>query len=137
MSYTTATSTGIRNIHSRATAGPWSKATTMFDTLSTQDDKLWPADRWPPLELDRGLQVGSRGGHGPVRYHVEAIDPGRSVTFRFDQGSPIVGTHSLSIDPLADGRVSWTHVLEVTRPSPAVTVAILPLHDALLEDLLD
>jgi len=136
-SYTTRTADGLRNVHTRVTAGPMSAATQLFESLGSPDDRLWPGDRWPAMELDRGMELGSCGGHGSIRYYVDAVEPGRSVTFRFDPDQGIVGTHSLTIEGLDDGRVRWTHVLEVVKPGRFLTAVLVPLHDTVLEDLLD
>lgn len=135
MTYTTRTTTGLRNVHTRETPGPLSAAADLLDGIGSPGDQVWPADRWPAMELDRGLQVDSSGGHGPIRYHVESVVPGRSVVFRFDE--PLVGTHSLSIEPVNGERVRWTHVVDVEKPSAAQKAMIIPMHDACLEDLLD
>lgn len=134
--WTTRTATGIRNVHSRSTVGPISMAKGLLATLGSSDDAVWPADRWDPIRLDRGLRPGSRGGHGPIRYTVQAADD-RSVWFGFDEQAGIRGGHGLAITPAEDGRVVWTHTLEIERPPRLVTHLIVALHDALLEDLLD
>ena len=41
-------------------------------------------DRWSPIELDKGLQVGSKGGHGLIKYFVTEYRPEKSITFQFD-----------------------------------------------------
>jgi hypothetical protein len=90
------------------------------------------------MRLDRGLEPGSRGGHGPIRYHVVDYVPGRRVEFEFDRWYR--GFHRFEIEPQPDGGVVMRHVLEGT-PTGVMRViwplAFRWLHDALVEDALD
>lgn len=136
MGYSTRTDRGIRNVHSRTTRGGTSRAWDLLATLGGSEDLVWPSDRWPPMILDRGLRVGSRGGHGPIRYEVERVEEGRLVHFRLCTPSPVAGSHTVRID--GDGRsVRWTHTLDLVDPDAAARLVVLPLHDALIEDLFD
>lgn len=122
----------IRNVHARDYAtspGP------LLDAMLDPARSIWPSPPWPALKLDRGLTVGSRGGHGPIRYAVEAYEPGRRVRFRFDPKLGLEGWHELAVDG-----TRLTHVLELRARGFALLkwlLVIRPLHDALLEDLLD
>lgn len=136
MTYSTRTPDGVRNVHHRDTPGTQRSAAAALATLGTEHDQLWPSHRWPPLLLDDGLRPGSRGGHGPIRYHVGAVDEGRSVRFDFDMPD-LAGWHELSVHEVSTGTLRWTHTLVVHAPSAVVRHAVIPLHDALLEDLLD
>ncbi len=125
----------IRNVHERRLDSSAEAVGKLLDGLGGEHDQLWPADRWPPLCLDSGLHVGSRGGHGFVRYSVEAYVPATSVTLRFAPGLGLVGTHRLE----RDGS-TLRHVLE-GQATGAMQVmwplVVRWLHDALIEDLLD
>lgn len=91
---------------------------------------VWPVDGWPPMLLDGGLAVGSRGGHGGVRYRVTEVVDDR---FRFVfTDRPFDGFHEFR----RDGDV-LVHVLELRRPSLLVRRGVVPLHDAVLEELFD
>lgn len=127
----------IVNEHSRVTHGPLGRAEDLFADLGGANDAIWPSDRWAPMVLDNGHQVGSRGGHGEVRYEVTSSVPRRSVTFTFPPGFELEGSHTLWIEPAPDGRVRWQHTLRLRGPLSAMQRAIVLLHDALLEDLLD
>lgn len=36
-----------------------------------------------------------------------------------------------------NGKIRWTHVLEIARPDAVTRLAVVPLHDEVLEQLLD
>lgn len=127
----------VRNVHRRHLADAATGA-ALLAGLATHDDRLWPRDRWPAMRLERGLTVGSRGGHGPVRYHVVASEPGKFVRFRFEAPRGFDGTHGFELTP--DGSATLVHVLEARLTGPArITWPLVfrPLHDALIEDALD
>jgi uncharacterized protein YndB with AHSA1/START domain len=131
----------IHNVHSRELPAPAERAWELVTGLASAHDELWPVERWPtsPIEFDRPLGPGAKGGHGLIRYEVERYEPGRRVVFRFARGSGLDGIHVLEVEPI-DARTSrLTHTLD-TR----VGWKLLPLypvlraaHDAQIEDLLD
>jgi hypothetical protein len=126
------------NIHQRWLPAVPEAAGALLDGLSSADDALWPR-RWPPMRFDRPLAPGAAGGHGPIRYTVEAHEPGRLVSFRFDPRTGFRGRHWFEVVPV-DGGSSLRHVLE-GQSGPLGwlywSVAVRPLHDALVEDALD
>ncbi|GAA3461965.1 SRPBCC family protein [Saccharothrix longispora] len=117
----------IDNVHERAVPG----AADLVDRVV----ELWPADRWPPLVLDRPLGVGATGGHGFVRYACTGHRPRERVEFTFAPTLGLVGGHVLEVVP-----GGLRHVL---RGEPRGwmrlwwPLAVRWLHDALVEDLLD
>ena len=129
---TTVTPTGVRSVHSRVTDGTMDDAKRLLDTLGGPGDRLWPNDRWLRLRLDDGIEVGSQGGHGPVRYRVDEVEPGRRVRFVFepDCRPALTRWHELRVDPAGDDGLSWTHELMLEHPSAQVRSILLPLHDA-------
>jgi len=92
------------------------------------------------MVLDAGLTIGSRGGHGPIGYQVEAYEPGRRIRFRFTPGLGLAGYHELLLTSETSERCWLTHTL-VARTSRRMILlwplVIRPLHEALLQDLLD
>jgi hypothetical protein len=133
----------IRNVHERRVPGPIECVGAILDTLSSREDRLWPADRWPPMRLDGPLGVGAKGGHGPVRYGVVAYVPGRRVEFQFDSARGLMrgfeGIHRFEVSQ-EDGQVVIRHILEAqSGPAGAIRwfLMIGPLHDALIEDAFD
>ncbi len=112
----------------------------MIDTLGSAGDAVWPHEKWPPMKLDRPLQVGAVGGHGPIRYRVESYESGRRVRFRFLSPEGFVGTHGFDVEDAGGGASKLRHVIEMRTVGMAVlnwSLIIRPLHDALLEDALD
>jgi hypothetical protein len=91
------------------------------------------------MRFDRALSVGAVGGHGPIRYVIEAYEPSRRICFRFTAPRGFDGTHAFEVRE-AGGRVRLEHVLLMQTTGPARLtwpLVFRPLHDALLEDALD
>jgi len=129
-----------RNVHERVlNAGP-DRVGALIDGLAQPGDALWPEDRWPPMRFDRPLGVGAVGGHGAIRYTVEAYEPGRYIRFGFTAPPGFHGTHSFETGAVGPGRTRLRHVLAMRTTGPAFItwpLVFRPLHDALLEDALD
>ncbi len=131
----------VLNVHSRELPAPAERAWELVAGLASEHDKLWPSERWPtsPIEFDRRLGPGAKGGHGAVRYDVERFEPGRRVVFRFERSSGLDGVHALEVQPLTAQRSRLTHTLDTRvrwKLMPLYPV-LLAGHDALIEDLLD
>lgn len=130
----------VSNVHSRDYRTTGDRLGAILDSLSTADDMLWPVGDWPPVVLSDGLDVGSEGGHGPVRYTVEQYEPGAAVRFRFTGPRGFNGTHSFEVEPAGEDRWRLTHRIEMKVGWPATIswpLAFRPMHDALMEDALD
>ena len=130
----------VHNVHRREYATSAERLGSILETLASDNDLLWPHRTWAPMILSDGLNPGSAGGHGPVRYKVEAHEPFRMVCFRFTGPHGWDGTHSFHIDAVEDGRARLTHVIDMKLHGAAlVTWSLMfrPLHDALMEDALD
>jgi hypothetical protein len=100
---------------------------------------LWPAPPWPALRLDGGLAVGSRGGHGPIRYAVSVRERDR-IRFDFDPRIGLVGYHELRIEPTGDGRCRMVDTLAGRargRMRLLWPVMFRWLHEDLMHDLFD
>ncbi len=130
----------IQNIHERMLPAPAGEAGALIDGLASDNDRLWPGDCWIPMRFDGPLAVGASGGHGFVRYNVTAYEPGLSVTFTFEPGVGLSGTHRFEVGPVSEGRSVLRHTIEASTYGwmrlgwPA---AVRWLHDALLEEALD
>ncbi len=130
----------VNNVHERLIHAPLPTMCGMIDKLASQEDVLWPRDRWPAMRLDRPLGVGATGGHGFVRYSVEAYEAGHSIRFRFSAPRGFIGTHEFEVEEIAPNVVRLRHVLKVRLEGVARLtwpLAIRWLHDALVEDALD
>lgn len=128
----------IDNVHERVIPATPEQVWELVAGLGGPHDRLWPA-RWPSMRLDRPLAVGARGGHGPVRYHVEEMEPGRFVRFRFERNPHVDGTHTFDVLAV-DGGTRLRHVMHgEVQPTflPVWWGSVRWLHDACLEDLLD
>lgn len=129
----------VRNVHERLLRAPANEVGALLDGLAGPSDRLWPRDRWPAMRLDRPLQVGAAGGHGPIRYYVEAWEPGRWVRFRFTRPKGFLGTHEFAVESREEGALlRHTLEMEVTGAARLTWPLVFrPLHDALIEDALD
>ena len=131
---------GIQNVHERTLDALPAEVGALMGSLSSRDDRLWPKRRWPAMRLDRGLEIGSDGGHGPVRYAVDRHEPGRLVAFAFTPAFPIAGEHRCEVLPRADGGTLLRHTLE-GKPQSWLRLGwplcFRWLHDALIEDAFD
>ncbi|MBO0821899.1 MAG: SRPBCC family protein [Nocardiopsaceae bacterium] len=130
---------GIVNVHERRFPVPAEKAGALIDRLSAEEDPLWPRGKWHSLRFDRPLGVGAAGGHGPIRYHVIAYVPGQWVRFRFDRPRGFDGIHEFTVLP-EGGDTMLRHMAALRLHGGARLAWPLmwgPMHDALLEDLLD
>ena len=132
----------IWNVHERRLDASPEKVGAILDTLSSDHDRLWPGDRWPPQRFDAPLGVGARGGHGPVRYAVSAYLPGRIAEFRFD-GTGLTagwdGRHLFEVLPRRSCVILRHTIDAACDPGTWLTwfFMIRPMHNALMEDALD
>ena len=90
----------IYNVHEREYPVPAARLGALLEQVAGPESPLWPVRSWPPMILDRPLDAGASGGHGPIRYRCTAYQPGHRAEFTFTV--PVVkGTHTFSI---RDGR---------------------------------
>jgi hypothetical protein len=129
----------IRNVHERHLQASVYEVGALVHRLASEDDRLWPSDRWPAMQLSSGLIEGSSGGHGFVRYSVAFVDQ-RRVVFRFDESIGLRGTHAFELDESSSGGCVLQHVLEgesIGLMRIGWPLIVRPLHNALVEDGLD
>lgn len=110
----------VLNIHQRELAVSPERVGALIDSLSSGEDLLWPKQAWPRMTFDRPLGVGAAGGHGPVRYFVEAYTPGRSVKFRFTGPKGFNGHHGYEVVSAAGQSCVLRHTLEMALHGPAL-----------------
>ncbi len=130
----------VHNVHERRLPVPAERVGPLLDRLGGPDDELWPAPAWSPMVLDGPVAPGASGGHGGIRYRVTEHQPGRSVTFTFEPGQGLHGTHTVSVRPAGPSATVLRH--ESVGRMTGVMRLLWPLavrwaHDALLEDSLD
>ena len=130
----------ILNIHRRTISRPRENLAQLLETLATKDDKWWPWEQWPAMRFKKGKTPGAVGGHGPVRYSIERIEPGQSIEFKFLQPAGFNGVHRFELLELENENTEIIHTIEMNVSGTGVLTwifAIRWLHDALLEDCLD
>lgn len=130
----------IVNIHERSYEAPVSKVAVLVATLASKDDRFWPHECWPRMRFDLGLVPGANGGHGPVRYRVESVDPAGEVVFRFTGPSGFDGGHALIITSVSGEVTTLRHEIHLRTSGMARLTWPLffrPMHDALLEEAFD
>jgi len=130
----------ISNVHGRALPLPALRVAPLIDSLASPEDRLWPTSLWPAMRLDAPLGVGARGGHGPVRYAVDAHAPGHRVSFRIERPPCLKGArHGFEVIATAADSCVLRHVLELEfsgRAWLSWPLVWRPLHDACIEDAL-
>lgn len=129
----------VINVHKRVIQQPKLAIVKLFTTLATDDDMMLATDKWSPMKLDKGLQVGSKGGHGPIKYIVTDYAPEQSVTFRFAM-TGFTGFHRFDVKETEANKTELTHTIDMTTTGLATlkwALAIRWLHNAYIEDAFD
>jgi hypothetical protein len=128
----------IVNVHRRWLITSPEDAWRLIANLGGKHELLWPRG-WPPMRFDRPLGLGAVGGHGPIGYYVEEYRPPELIRFRFTAPKGVEGYHEFRIVPEIGG-VRFRHTMRI-RTRGLFTwlwlLAIQPMHDALLQDLMD
>lgn len=130
----------VLNIHKRTLNQPKSKVTELLKTLSTENDRIWPIEKWPEMKFKDGIQVGAKGGHGPIRYSVEKYIPSEIIQFRFYKPNGFNGVHKFEINELTNEKTEIKHTIDMNTQGKGTliwTFAIRSLHNALIEDGFD
>lgn len=133
----------VVNVHQRLLSVPPGRVGALLDTLASPQDRVWPRMHWPRMvmdrPLDRPLTVGAAGGHGPIRYTVDAYEPGAFVRFRFTAPRGFDGWHALEVLDATGVHCVLEHRIEMNVTGLALLtwpLVFRPLHDALVEDAL-
>ena len=117
---------------------PKIKLEEILKTLSTDNDLIWPTEKWPAMKFDSTIKVGAKGGHGPIRYYVEKYKPSQIIQFRFLK--PNHGIHKFEINEITSDRTEIKHTIKMTTAGRGTLIwlfAIRPLHNALIQDAFD
>lgn len=129
----------VTNIHKRMIRQPISKIGEILATLSSDNDKIVATDKWPPVKLDKGLQIGSKGGHGFIKYFLTDYQLNKSITFQFSLRG-FNGFHKFELIELDTNTTEISHTIDMNTTGSMVIkwiLAIRWLHDAFIEDALD
>ncbi len=130
----------VLNVHKRIISQSKDQLEKELQTLSSSDDKVWPFGKWPRMKLNNGLKQGSKGGHGPIRYFVNQIEPKNYIEFKFTYPKGFHGIHRLDIKALNDSETELTHTIRMNTSGKDTLLwifAVRWLHDALIEDAFD
>lgn len=130
----------VLNIHKREIEKPIQEIRELFSTLATTKDRIWPVEYWPPMKLKNGLEIGSNGGHGPIRYKIVDYDSESHIEFKFQKPNGFNGTHKFEIVASNFDSSEIKHTIRMTTSGMGTIkwlLAIRWLHDALLEDAFD
>ncbi|MCD4846750.1 MAG: hypothetical protein K8R76_01005 [Candidatus Aegiribacteria sp.] len=130
----------VTNIHKRIINQPEENISKILDTLSSNNDLLWPKEKWPPMVFKKGLVEGATGGHRPIRYSIKKYVPGNLIEFDFMKPDGFKGIHKFEITEIEKDKTELKHTISMTLSGKGMLTwyfAIKWLHDALLEDCMD
>ncbi len=130
----------VLNIHKRKIHKPKELVSQIFRTLATQNDLIWPGENWPAIRFRDGLKVGSKGGHGRIRYTIIDFQTGESIKFQFSKPDGFNGTHEFAISKINDSETAIEHIISAKLSLRATLLWVFVirwLHDALIEDAFD
>ncbi|MEL6591691.1 MAG: hypothetical protein AAFQ68_16485 [Bacteroidota bacterium] len=129
----------VRNVHRRLISQPQTQVASLIATLASKNDQVWPHENWPRMRLKDGLQIGSEGGHGPIRYRVTDYSPPHLIAFTFQQKG-FIGAHLLETTSVNETHTEIKHIIEMRTEGLGTLswlFAVRWLHDALIEDAFD
>ena len=130
----------VVNIHKRTINQPTEKVSQVFKTLASSKDLVWPYENWPAIRFNDGLKVGSKGGHGRIRYTIIEFIDGEYIKFQFSKPEGFNGTHELRINTINNASTELIHKInaKTTLKASFLWVFVIRwLHDALIEDAFD
>lgn len=130
----------VINSHKRTLHEPIEKVSVLFRTLATHNDLVWPSEKWPAMRFKDGLKVGSKGGHGRIRYTIIKFKEGEYIKFQFSKPEGFNGTHELKITEKHEDVTEVSHEIRMRTSLKASFLWIFIirwLHDALIEDAFD
>jgi hypothetical protein len=130
----------VLNVHKRIINQPKNRVSELLDNLSSNKDIIWPSENWTAIRFKDGLQIGSKGGHGTIRYTIVDYIEGEHLKFQFTKPEGFHGTHEFNIIEIDSNKVEINHIIKMKTSGLAMftwVFAIRWLHDALIEDAFD
>ncbi len=130
----------VINQHKRIINQPKGKISKLIEKLATKEDKIWPYNKWSAMKFREGLKVGSKGGHGIIRYTIVEYDLEQGIKFQFTNPKGFIGTHEFNIIDIDENSTMVSHTIKMKTHGVATfqwLLFIRWLHDALIEDALD
>ena len=130
----------VINIHKRTIHQPKDKISKILNSLSTNNDQLWPKEKWPPMIFRKGLMEGATGGHRPIKYSIKKYIPGILLEFKFIKPDGLIGIHKFEITEIENDKTEIKHTIDMTVSGKGIFIwyiAVKWLHNALLEDCMD
>lgn len=131
----------IHNVHERTVPGTPEQVWALLTRLGSDDDPVWPKTSGITFSLPEGLWPGAPVLHGPMRYTVDEVEPGRRLSFHppASRRSPLYrATHRFELAPAGDGTlVRHVFTADGLRLRLMWALFLGRKHDAVLEELLD
>lgn len=130
----------VINIHKRTIHQPKEEISKIFNSLSSNNDQLWPKEKWPPMIFRKGLTEGAIGGHRPIKYSINKYIPGIFIEFKFMKPDGFIGIHKFEITEIEKDKTELKHTIDMVVSGKGILtwyIAIKWLHNALLEDCMD
>jgi hypothetical protein len=123
------------NVHERVLPASADEVGALID----RPERMWP-ERWPALRLDSPIRVGDESRRGFICEEVVEYRAGERLAFRMTSPAQLHGKHRFEVEPVGERQTVLRHVVDVAPDGAARLLwplVVRPLHDALLEDLLD
>ncbi|MBV7270338.1 hypothetical protein [Winogradskyella luteola] len=130
----------VVNFHKRVIHEPKEKVSELLKTLASSEDLVWPYENWPAIRFNDGLKVGSKGGHGRIRYTITEFELGDYIKFEFSKPEGFNGTHKLKIKGIDDTSSEIFHEIKMQTSFKALLLWVFMvkwLHNALIEEAFD
>jgi hypothetical protein len=130
----------VINIHKRKLPVSKQKVSTLLNTLASDNDLIWPHENWPAMRFKQGFKLGSKGGHGLIRYQIIELRHGESIKFQFLKPDGFYGFHELKINEIDSKSTEIVHEIRMTttlKESLFWIFIIRWLHDALIVEAFD
>ena len=130
----------VLNIHNRIIDRPIQSIADALGTLSKENDRVWPFEKWPAMRFKEDIGIGAKGGHGPIKYTIEKYNPTKEIQFRFTKPKGFDGIHKLELKECSDQKTEIIHTIDIKTSKKATLQWLLfirQLHNALIEDAFD